>query len=58
LIWELADGSVTIGNIADEISSRYDVDPETVRQDAVEVLDDLESEGLIATSDSPVAGME
>jgi hypothetical protein len=45
----LCDGQRTVDDIAQEVAAEYDAPPETVRADAVELLEELASEGLLAS---------
>jgi Coenzyme PQQ synthesis protein D (PqqD) len=48
-IWELCDGQRTLDEITREIAAEYEAAPETIRADIVELLQELESEGLLAS---------
>jgi len=48
-IWELCDGQRTLNDITREIAAEYEATPETIRADIVELLQELESEGLLAS---------
>lgn len=53
-IWELADGSNTVGDIVEKIFEEYEVDRETAETDVVEFVTNLSSEklGLLLLSQS------
>jgi hypothetical protein len=51
LIWGLIDGRNSVSQIVDEICSAYDVTPEEAMKDALELLNSLETGGLIRLSD-------
>ncbi len=53
-IWELADGSNTVGAIVEKIFEEYEVDRETAETDVVEFVTNLASEklGLLLLSQS------
>lgn len=46
-IWEILSGGSTAGKIAAAVAESFDVDAETALADTLELLKDLESEGLI-----------
>ena len=52
LIWESADGQTSLDEIADRISSHYDVDRETALRDAIELSEKLVSDGILQLSES------
>ena len=47
-IWELCDGDHTDDAIAEQLATEYDAPAETIRADALGLLAELESEGLLA----------
>ena len=46
-IWELIDGTTTLSDAIVALSKRYSVDAETIRDDVMEVVDDLVSKGYL-----------
>jgi hypothetical protein len=53
-IWAGVEDELTIEGIVDRLRARYEGDSETIRRAALALVDQLESEGLIATDgDSP-----
>jgi hypothetical protein len=52
-IWELADGSRTVADIAALLVVEYEAPLEEIQADALEVLGELAEEGLIADGDAP-----
>jgi len=55
-VWEAADGRTSLDAVVrDVICHEFDVDPETARRDASELLASLVAEGLLRTSDQPMA---
>lgn len=49
-IWELCDGQRTVREIADALADEYDAAPEEILPDAVELIDELSAEGLLASA--------
>lgn len=49
-IWELAETPVTIGEIADSLIERHEVDRQRCLADVVPFVEDLLSEGLLRTT--------
>jgi len=49
-IWELCDGSTSVDEIAQRVAEEYDAPLETIRSDTLELVDELESEGLLTSS--------
>ena len=47
-LWELCDGDRTIDDIVLELGERYDAPSQTILEDALELLHELEAEGLLA----------
>ena len=47
MVWELIEESRSIADVRDAIAAEYDVDRERVEEDVIDVLDDLESKGLV-----------
>ena len=47
MFWELVDGQRTIADCAAEIASEYDVEPEVVEADLLELAAEFKSERLI-----------
>jgi hypothetical protein len=55
-VWEAADGATSIEAVVrDVICHEFDVDPETARRDTSELVVALTAEGLLRTSDRPIA---
>lgn len=46
-IWELADGTRTVTEIAQTLSDEYEAPPEVIEPDALEVLTELAEAGLL-----------
>lgn len=46
-IWELADGTRTVADIARALSEEYEAPAEVIQIDALEILDELASEHLL-----------
>ena len=58
-IWEAADGRTSVDAVVrDVICHEFDVDPETARRDTSELVVALAAEGLLRTSDQPMAGAD
>jgi hypothetical protein len=58
-VWEAADGQTPLDSvIRDVICHDFDVDPETARRDTSELLAALAAEGLLRTSDQPIAAAD
>jgi hypothetical protein len=56
VVWEAADGRTSLDAVVrDVICREFDVDPETARRDASELVVALAAEGLLRTSDQPLA---
>jgi hypothetical protein len=49
-IWELADGSRTLEQIAQELVVEFDIDPAQARQSVDQFVDELMSKGLLVWS--------
>jgi hypothetical protein len=47
LVWNLVQHPMTLREIRDAIVDRFDVEPETVERDVLNVLREMESNGLI-----------
>ena len=55
-VWEAADGRTSLDAVVREVICReFDVDSETARRDASELVVALAAEGLLRTSDQPIA---
>jgi coenzyme PQQ synthesis protein D (PqqD) len=55
-VWEAADGRTSLDAVVRDVICRdYDVDPETALRDAWEFLAALCAQGLLRTSDQPMA---
>lgn len=52
-VWELADGSRSVGDIVTALCGEYDVPRATVETDALELLQDLADDGLVVDGDRP-----
>lgn len=46
-IWELCDGSREVSSVVEALYAEYDAPLETIKQDVVELLDDLAREQLV-----------
>jgi hypothetical protein len=58
-MWEAADGRTSLDAVVrDVICHDFDVDPETARRDASELLAALAAEGLLRTSDQPIPAVD
>jgi len=58
-VWEAADGQTSLDSVIREVICHdFDVDPETARRDASELLVALAAEGLLRTSDQPIASVD
>ena len=55
-IWDRADGSRTLEAIAAEMADAFEVDPATLRAEAVAFVEDAVQRGLMVVSDRPAAG--
>ena len=55
-LWESLDGKKKLSAVHKEILDQYDVDPETVKSDILELIDDLLKEGLVEIHESPEKG--
>lgn len=49
-IWELCDGAHTVAEIAAVIAKEYNAPPGEIERDALELLNELEAEQLVASS--------
>ena len=47
MVWDLSDGSRTVGEMAGEIAEKYEVAPEKAEEDCLAYLADLEKAGFI-----------
>jgi pyrroloquinoline quinone biosynthesis protein D len=47
-IWELADGARTVSDIAQVLAEEYEAPAAEIEIDALEILDELATEGLLA----------
>ena len=54
-IWELADGTRTVGEIANMIEREYDVDPRQAQSDVQSFIGRLAEEKIITLADQPPA---
>jgi coenzyme PQQ synthesis protein D (PqqD) len=52
-IWELADGTRSVADIAIELDGEYDAPRTTIERDALELLDELAAEGLVERDETP-----
>jgi len=58
-LWEAADGRTSLDTVVrDVICQDFDVDPETARRDASELVAALEAEGLLRTSEEPMTAAD
>jgi coenzyme PQQ synthesis protein D (PqqD) len=53
-IWELADGTRSVADIAAELDHEYDAPRTTIESDALELLFDLAAEGLVEGDEAGV----
>jgi len=51
-VWDLIDGSRTVGGIAEVIAEEYDVTQDTALKDVNEFLGELEANGMLAPRDA------
>lgn len=51
-IWESADGQTPLDEIVGRICSQYDVDRETALRDAIDLAENLASNGIVQLSES------
>jgi hypothetical protein len=52
-VWSLAEGPVTLDQVAGALAARYEVDGARARVDAEQFLGDLTSRGILTTKDAP-----
>jgi hypothetical protein len=57
-IWELCDGGNTVSEIVDKLSREYDAPRHDIHHDVLELLGELEREGLIDAASPETAGIE
>ncbi len=57
-IWELADGTRTICEIATEIQNEFDVEKEIALNDTVDFIKELSDKKMISFNDSKEAGTD
>jgi hypothetical protein len=50
VIWSLVDGTKNVNDIVDEVTDRFEVEPEEARKDVLEFLGTLNTAGLIVPS--------
>lgn len=46
-VWELTDGTRTVGEIVSKLVGEYEVQPEVLERDVLELLVDLRNENLV-----------
>jgi coenzyme PQQ biosynthesis protein PqqD len=46
-IWELCEGTQSVAEIAETLAQEYDAPAAVIERDALELLEDLEGEGLV-----------
>ena len=46
-VWELLGGAFSLQQVCDRLEENFDVDPGQARRDVLELITDLEAEGLI-----------
>jgi hypothetical protein len=46
-VWRLLEDETSVEEICSDLSSRYDVDPQTCRVDVLKLVGDLHDEGLV-----------
>ena len=51
LIWELADGERSVDTIVDSLSAEYDAPRETLTNDVLEFVDELQREQLLIVAE-------
>ena len=56
VLWQAADGSTTLDDIARRLCEQFDVDHATALSDARETADALAGHGILVVSDSPIEG--
>lgn len=49
-IWQVLDGTVTVAELVDDLSTVFDADPETVRGDVDAMLTELHSLGYLVSA--------
>ena len=49
-LWESLDGEKKLQNICEEIINHYHIDTETVKNDSIDIIQDLLKEGLVEES--------
>lgn len=47
-VWELADGQHSVGDMVDAIVTEYEAERAQVREDVLDLLDELSREGLVS----------
>lgn len=52
-IWDRADGSRTLEQIAAELIEEFDVEPDALRDDALRFVQDAVRRGLVLVSEAP-----
>lgn len=52
-IWDRADGTRTLEAIARELTDEFDVDVDTLKQDALAFVEDAVKKGLLLAADTP-----
>ena len=58
-VWEAADGRTSLDAVVRDVICRdFDVDPDTALRDASALLTALAAEGLLRTSDQPLAAAD
>ncbi|RYL92703.1 lasso peptide biosynthesis PqqD family chaperone [Sporolactobacillus sp. THM7-4] len=51
-IWDLIQNPISVADLIQSLTQRYDVAPESCRRDVISFLNDLKAEGLICLPDS------
>jgi pyrroloquinoline quinone biosynthesis protein D len=46
-VWELCDGTRTVGDVVGVLAEEFDAPGETIRDDVLELLEELAAEGLV-----------
>lgn len=53
MVWQLADGTLTISQIADRLCERFEVERPLALKDVEAFVSDLSSKGMVTLSESP-----
>ncbi len=52
-VWTLSDGNKNIGDLAKEITGEFDISLEEAERDIIELIEQLEKEGLVKVVKTP-----